>query len=67
MTVTGKAFGFELVAGSHTIIATPWPRVMPVRQPEAQLYNTSTAGPNTPYLSASVGYATGLSNENRAK
>ncbi|MBD9377935.1 zonular occludens toxin domain-containing protein [Pseudoxanthomonas sp. PXM04] len=44
MTVTGKAFGFELVAGSHTIIATPWPRVMPVRQPEAQLYNTSTAG-----------------------
>lgn len=44
MTVTGKAFGFELVAGSHTIIATPWPRVMPVRQLDAQLYNTSTAG-----------------------
>lgn len=44
MTVTGKAFGFELVGGDKTIIATPWPRVMPVRQAEPELYNTSTAG-----------------------
>lgn len=40
-TVTGKAFGFELVAGTHTIIVTPWPRIIQVRDPDATLYNTS--------------------------
>lgn len=56
MTVTGKRFGIELVAGDKTIIATPWPRVMPVRQADPQLYNTSTAGltPGTAAL-ATVG------------
>ncbi len=43
-TVTGKAFGFELVAGTHTIIVTPWPRIIHVRDPDATLYNTSAAG-----------------------
>lgn len=56
MTVTGKAFGFELVAGTHTIIATPWPRIIQVRDPDATLYNTSAAGltPGTAAL-ATVG------------
>lgn len=44
MTVTGKAFGFELVAGDHAIIATAWPRIIQVRDVEATLYNTSKAG-----------------------
>ncbi|MGS1079139.1 zonular occludens toxin domain-containing protein [Pseudoxanthomonas beigongshangi] len=54
--VTGKAFGFELVAGNHTIIATPWPRVVQVRDSDATLYNTSKAGlmPGTAAL-ATVG------------
>lgn len=56
MAVTGRAFGFELVAGDHTIIATPWPRVVQVRDAEAKLYNTSKAGmtPGTADLASSA-------------
>lgn len=57
MTITGKAFGFELVAGDHAIIATAWPRIIQVRDVDATLYNTSKAG----MTRGTAGFASGAS------
>lgn len=39
-----EPYGVRLAAGDHVIIATPWPRVMPVREKEQRLYNLSGSG-----------------------
>ena len=38
------AYGLRLDAGKHSLVVTPWPRVLPQREPQAETYNTSTAG-----------------------
>lgn len=38
------SYGIRLSAGKHVLVATQWPRVGPVREQEARLYNTSEAG-----------------------
>lgn len=43
-TATWANFGVKLVAGDHTIIATPWPREIRVRDPDQRLYNLSPSG-----------------------
>lgn len=42
--VSFEVYGVRLAAGEHVLIATPWPREAPIREPQAELYNTSTAG-----------------------
>lgn len=44
MQVSPMAYGIKLQAGKHTFIATPWPLAAPVRETEAKLYNTTSAG-----------------------
>ncbi len=41
---TWTVYGVRLAAGDHVIIATPWPREMPVREKEQRLYNLSGSG-----------------------
>lgn len=43
-TASFEVYGVRLVAGEHVLVATPWPREAPKREPQAELYNTSTAG-----------------------
>ncbi|WP_394697191.1 hypothetical protein [Pseudoxanthomonas japonensis] len=38
-TATWAEYGVKLTAGKHVIVATPWPRVMPVRTPTS-VYTT---------------------------
>lgn len=43
-TVSWAQYGVRLEAGSHVIIATPWPHKTPVRESEQRLYNLSPSG-----------------------
>lgn len=42
--VTTASYGVRMAAGKTVLIATAWPRVMPVRDLDARLYDTSQAG-----------------------
>lgn len=55
-TATWASFGVKLVAGDHTIIATPWPREIRVRDPDQRLYNLS---PSTARQGSTIGYTPG--------
>lgn len=39
-----KAYGVRLVAGDQVVLVTPWPREMPRRQKDHELYNTAEGG-----------------------
>lgn len=43
-TATWTSFGVRLVAGKNTIIATPWPREVRVRESEPRLYRLDGGG-----------------------
>lgn len=46
------SYGFRLSAGEHVIVATAWPREVKVRETDARLYDTSSAGGGTAGLAS---------------
>jgi len=50
--VTWGSYGVRLQAGDHTIIATPWPRVINVRDTEHRLYRLDGNGGGAGFASA---------------